>query len=48
MESSGGWTLAYTMYVPIAVLGIIAALLLNGRRKAASPQRWEGNTLSSQ
>ena len=48
MESSGGWTLAYTMYVPIAFLGIVAALLLNGRRKTASPQRWAGNKLSSQ
>jgi predicted MFS family arabinose efflux permease len=31
MESVGGWTLAYTMFVPVGLLGIGAAMLL-GRR----------------
>jgi predicted MFS family arabinose efflux permease len=31
MESAGGWTLAYATYVPICLLGIVAALLLKGR-----------------
>ncbi len=33
MESAGAWTLAYTMYVPICFLGVVAALLLGGRRE---------------
>jgi len=31
MESAGGWTLAYATYVPTCLLGVVAALLLNGR-----------------
>ena len=36
MESAGGWTLAYALYVPICLLGMVAALLLNGRSLQAA------------
>lgn len=36
MESPGGWTLGYSMYVPICFLGILAALLLDGRQERVS------------
>jgi len=31
MESAGGWALAYAMYIPACLLGMVAALLLNVR-----------------
>jgi MFS family permease len=35
MESAKGWTLAYLLYVPVCLLGIVASLLLHGRGERA-------------
>ncbi len=39
MESGGGWTLAYTMFVPVGLLGVGAAFLLGRGGKAQEAYR---------